>query len=279
MQPNKSIRFKDYLKNELNRRINLNSAYSMRAFARDLKISVSRLSEFLSDRAGISYNRIDQIIHHLKLPVSEEQFVRDIAAIEFSPLEDEKNKALERISDSHKNIVNMTAEEFTQISNWYYFAIMVLISKMDIPSDYTILENKIGVHQNKCTEAIDRLIKAELIFEQDGFWKATHNRILVVGEQKKSIQKFHKQFMIQSAKSFCNSSFEEREFSSTFAMLNEEEIQMMRKKIRDTVEATFNQINEKRKYSNDDLDLKLYGLGIQFFPIKPSNESIPEEIL
>ncbi len=59
--------YRDILKNELERRMNANPRYSLRAFARDLLTPASRLSEVLNGRRGLSEASADRIVRRLKL--------------------------------------------------------------------------------------------------------------------------------------------------------------------------------------------------------------------
>lgn len=271
------LSFREYLKNELDRRMTNNSAYSMRAFARDLDMPVSRLSELLSGKSGVSLIRVKEIASNLKLSPTEAQFVEDLATLDFGKTNESKKSASLRISNlNKKNAKAMTAQDFEEISDWYYFAILEVISKVETKTQYSDLSAQIGIKESLCQFAIERLLRKGLIIESDGVWKSTNKSMTVIGESKLSIQKFHKQFVHESIKCFDHSEFNDREFSSTFVMLTEEEIQELRKKIRQTVESVFFDITQRRQQKqieklslpvNKD-DLKLYGLGVQLFPVK-----------
>lgn len=59
--------YRKILKNELNRRIEKNSFYSLRAFARDLKVSPSRLSEAINGVRGISLDFAKNVCQKINL--------------------------------------------------------------------------------------------------------------------------------------------------------------------------------------------------------------------
>lgn len=272
MNARKSLKFRDYLRNELERRMTINSAYSLRAFARDLKMPASRLSEFLSGKSKVSLNRVYDITKHLKLSDSEAQFVNDIATIEYGRTEEVKKLALKRVSLLRASDVQLTTLDFEEISDWYYFALLETLSKIQHKMTVPELAISIGIKENLCQFAVDRLLRKGLLSVEDGYLKATHKSLHVVGEPTKSIQKFHRQFIAESVTAFEKSEYDEREFSSSFVMLTDQEIQHLRSKIKNTVESVFLQINEKRKFEIESKEnkqkLKLYGLGVQLFPIK-----------
>ena len=68
--------YRSILKDELLRRIRQNPRYSLRAFARDLRLSPSRLSEVLSGKQGLSRQAAKAITERLGWRGSEaERFI------------------------------------------------------------------------------------------------------------------------------------------------------------------------------------------------------------
>ena len=274
------INFTKYLKQEFEQRLSFNARYSLRAFARDLDVPVSRISELLSGKSGISLERAKNISSRLKLSASEARFVEDLAVIEFGKVLSLKEKAQER-RNAEKAVTpaaQITAKDFGEISDWYYFAILEVISKVNIPCDFKILSQRVWLSLSLCQFAMDRLIRKGLINEQDGYWKASNKSLMVVGEAKESIQKFHTQFAAESVKAFNNSKFEEREFCSSFLMLSQDEVQVIRKKIQNLAANRFNalQIPESDKTVIEEKKLTLYGLGIQLFPVRHKTNQLPK---
>ena len=68
---NTQIDYLEIIKDEFGSRIESNPSYSMRAFARDLEISPSRLSEILNGRGGMSSVMAQKIASKLGLQRSE----------------------------------------------------------------------------------------------------------------------------------------------------------------------------------------------------------------
>src|SRR4051812_32553988 len=73
--------YRDTLKNELERRARANLRYSLRAFARDLGMPPSRLSDVLNGVHGISPQRGETLAKKLKLDgLVREEFVASVIA-------------------------------------------------------------------------------------------------------------------------------------------------------------------------------------------------------
>ena len=56
---------KEFLRLEFNRRIGQNSAYSQRAFSRDLGISQTTLNDFIKGKRSLSYGNIDKVFSYV----------------------------------------------------------------------------------------------------------------------------------------------------------------------------------------------------------------------
>ena len=60
---------RSFLAAELKKRTERNSGYSRRAFARDLGVSATALSEFLEGRRNLSYKNIDLVFSYLNTKI------------------------------------------------------------------------------------------------------------------------------------------------------------------------------------------------------------------
>ena len=59
------IELKNYLNNEFNIRVKLNSRYSKRAYSRDLGISITSLNDFLAGKRNLSFININKVFKYL----------------------------------------------------------------------------------------------------------------------------------------------------------------------------------------------------------------------
>ncbi len=60
-----SKNYRDYLRRELEQRVQQDPRYSLNRFARDLDLAPSRLSEVLSGKQGLSRAIAERISHHI----------------------------------------------------------------------------------------------------------------------------------------------------------------------------------------------------------------------
>jgi hypothetical protein len=87
----------DFLSSELSRRKQRNDSYSARAFARDLGLSPSRLSEVLSGEHGLSELSADRIAIRLKLKPIVRKFWKDLILASNSRNKQVRDLAAERV--------------------------------------------------------------------------------------------------------------------------------------------------------------------------------------
>src|SRR5689334_14844868 len=74
-----SGKYRAYLKAEYERRLAANPRYSMRAYARDLKVAPSVISEILNGRHGLSRKSAETIAARLPISERERAYFCDLA--------------------------------------------------------------------------------------------------------------------------------------------------------------------------------------------------------
>ncbi len=156
----------------------VNQSYSMNAFARDISIRPSQLSEVLRKKKGLSVKSAQIISNKLKLKKQERTFFIEsvIAECARSPKERDlaKSRLRKEISENHE----MTKAEFSLIKDWLHFAVLEYIRikknnfKITAAADYfsvptsrvnTVLTNleTVGLVQKKGNQYI---IKDQTVF-------------------------------------------------------------------------------------------------------------------
>ena len=133
-------RLKDLLLDELATRQGRNTSYSLRAFARDLGVNVTTLSEFFSGRRGLSRQSIQNLVDRLGV----------------SPLLLEKTgkaAASRKLSD----------ESFRMVSEWYYYGILSLARMKRNRAAPEWIAAKLGVSKVTARMALRRLVDTKHI--------------------------------------------------------------------------------------------------------------------
>jgi uncharacterized protein (TIGR02147 family) len=122
----KELGYLEIIKDEYASRVDVNSHYSMRAFARDLEISPSRLSEVLNERGGLSSEMAYKIAVKLGLEKEEINYFQALVERRHGRSEKIKKRAISYLQRKSvdEDFRNLSLDAFKVISDWYHFAIL-----------------------------------------------------------------------------------------------------------------------------------------------------------
>jgi uncharacterized protein (TIGR02147 family) len=130
MNTNKKT-YRDFIVQEFSKRQRKNPAYSLRAFARDLEIPCSRLSEILNFKRGLSQARAPKLAARLGLTPSEQEYFIDLALVEHGRSSVLKGLAERRILSREATTAQIGEETFSVIADWWHLAI---VSYLQLPN-------------------------------------------------------------------------------------------------------------------------------------------------
>jgi uncharacterized protein (TIGR02147 family) len=151
---------KSLIKEDFKRKQDLNSRYSMRAYAKYLGMSVATLSKILSGKTKVTPAMLKKIAPKLNLsPQRYNEIADQLRKIKKTNV----NKSLE-----NEKIRELQTEEFDLISNWYHLAILQIFNLDSFSQDPKWIANKLGIEkESKVQEAINRLLKLKLLSYDD----------------------------------------------------------------------------------------------------------------
>jgi len=257
--------YHDLLQQEFEKRKQINSAYSLRAFARDLGFSAPRLSQVLNKKQGLSVSAAEDVAEKLKLGQEEKDWFCDsvgaLHARNFKKRE-EFSKKIEAYKENAKSFTELQLEYFKVISDWYHFAILELTYLEDFQSDKNWIAETLGITLTEVIEAIERMKSLNLIREVDGKledvfqYLATGNDIPSL-----SLKKFNIQLMKLAMEALYDRDIHEREFSSNVISISKEQLPEYKQKLRDfRNQFDFEAGNNPKKDA-------VYCLSMQFFEL------------
>lgn len=157
--------YRSVLKMEYENRCQKNKSYSLRAFARDLKISPSRLSEILSNKQGLSPNKALEIAKNLKYSQKKLDWFCNLVSAEYSRSPYIKAQAKEKLAP-YKNGVKTdlysTATSPIKLK-WYHFIIRRLTSIKNFKSNPEWISKNIFLSLAETENAIKEMLNAGLL--------------------------------------------------------------------------------------------------------------------
>lgn len=253
------------LKEELDSRLAHNPNYSLRAFARDLSISPSRLSEILNYKQGLSRPAAEKIAAYLNLTSDEYDYFLDLvtAAHARSPKDRQGAKArVLRYKAEHDAFYQMKTDTFKIISDWFHLGILELCGLGEVQDDPRNLGKRLGITPIQAELAVDRLIRVGLLERKEKVLKPLTNTGWIQSEvPSESIRKFHRQILQKAIDALAVQSIGEREFNSNVLTISKKDIPEAKAAIRKFQQRFCANVKET---SNHD---ELYCLAIQFFSL------------
>lgn len=149
----------------------LNSAYSVRAYARKLKISSGALSAILNGKRAVSAKLGKRLSSEMGLSPEES------AAVLFG----------ERSSVSESSISRMEESQFRAIVEWYHFAILSLAKTRGFRDNSNWIARRLGIKETQVAAALGRLSELGLLVkDRNGISRLRKTRVETTDNVKSS---------------------------------------------------------------------------------------------
>jgi len=162
---------------ELTNRKTRNASYSLRAFARDLGVSPAALSQYLSRKRELSNKNRRLIAEKLNLSPLEQEAL--IATAQTRP----------GVQDHRLQI---SEDTFKLISDWVSVAILSLARLRENQAKATWVSKRLGITESQAKDALQRLMRAELIEVKAGRLQRTGKVFTTTSDvPSQAIRKFH----------------------------------------------------------------------------------------
>ncbi|MFW7380925.1 MAG: TIGR02147 family protein [Oligoflexus sp.] len=229
--------YRSILKEELNARCEQNPRYSLRAFARDLQLSPSRLSEILNRKQGLSRKAAEKVAQSLGYRADEATYFCDLVSVRHARSVQEKEDAqlrlLKRHTENKKDErFQLQLDAFKIISDWYHLGILELMKMKNFRHDVKWMARRLGIPVIQVELALDRLARVGLI-RRDG------DKIVALqpdgwipgGVPSESIRKFHRQVLQKAIEAISTQPVNERILGTHFLTLNKSDLSAAAKEI------------------------------------------------
>lgn len=247
---------KNLLLQEFTQRQTRNSAYSLRAFARDLDLGVTSLSDVLAGKRNLSKTNLEKVMERLAVsPMEQDMILR-------SRVGDGPSKE----AQEERTLVD--EDTFRLIADWHYLAILNLAKIKDNQANPFWISERLGIKADDAEMAIERLLRLKLITVRRGKMERTSNPLTTSQNiPSAAIRKHHRQNLQLAEEALFNVPVEKREFISATMAVNVEKLPQAKEillKTRKKIAALLEQgpVSE------------VYTMSFQLFPLsKPSTET------
>lgn len=253
----------DYIRIEMQNRRNRRSEYSLRAFARDLNLSPSTLSEILSGKVGISPQKSQDLAKRLKLAEPHDEHFCDLVSSKFSRnLKAKKEASLRVTSRLRSTNSHLSLEKFKLVADWHHNAILELIDLHPKYHSFEALAKALAIHKKTVKESIERLVLLGELKLEGRTW-STASDVSYVGEKIPSdaIKSYHKQVIEKAQEALFQQPLEKREFQTSFFPIDPADIENFKQDL--------NRMRKEllKKYRHKPGRSKVYALSIQLFDL------------
>lgn len=215
-----SLQYQDFLLEEFRSRRSRNPHYSLRAFARDIGMPASKLSQNLRGLCGISVAKAEQIAGKLQMRDDERQLFLALVESQHARSRVARQQAVASLQQIRaERIDELSLEMFSTIRDWYHMAILEMTDIKGFKADPAWICEKLGLPVDLVKEAVGRLTTLGLLAVEGEIWKQTHQDLeLPSGVPSRTIREHHKQILTKAIVALDQTAVEKREYSSqTFA--------------------------------------------------------------
>ena len=180
--------YREILKDIFVQRVSNNPSYSLRAFARDLDLSVSYLSEVLTSKKILKATYIDQIILKLNLDENSATIFKESCIFE---------------NQGKSSLKEISKEDFNDINDPLVFALLSTFFLEDFVNDIDWISEKLRISQEKCHQLINALVEKDILDIKDGqITRKSLNYIVKNFSNPEKLREFHQKCLFQIDQSF-----------------------------------------------------------------------------
>lgn len=201
--------YRTRLRRELLARQDRNSAYSLRAFARDLGLNPTSLSLVLAGKRRLA----------------RENALKVARALQLSPLE--TNTLLNQLGYAANakieslEFVHLEDDQFRVIADWYHYALLSLAKLKHNRAEPRWIAKRLGIPVAVAREAVQRLVRLDLVTVRGGRLYRTGLSVTTARDAPSaSLRRFHKQMLGQAETALSTVPVEWRELGSTTLALD-----------------------------------------------------------
>lgn len=247
----------DYLNDELLRRVGLNRAYSLRAFAKSLGLSSGELSEVLRGIRKLSPKSALKISKSLGLTSRETKHFLSLVHPDDRSEKEEKRPYQE---------VRLEADQFDIVGDWYHFAILNLADCHDFRWDLEWIARKLNIKPFEVKLAIERMVRVGLIKKsvnknrEVSYSISSDYTLSPDGIPSQSVKNYHKQILLKAIDSLELQSVEERDISGIGMAVDMKDLASIKKDIIEFQNMLVEKYSKGKKERVYQLEVALFAL-------------------
>lgn len=247
----------ELLEKKLLEKQQFNSNYSLRAFARDLNLSAGTVSSIISGKRRPSEKLVYELANKLSLDRAELSF-----ALEPFKIKKEFNEK--------KEYHQLSEEDYKKVSSWIAYALLSLIECDDFVPHLPIISKRLGVSEQKITEALYHLNELKIIsISEEGEIKRNKKRVMTTNNiPSEALRESHQRHLDLAKEKLVAIPINERNYQSITMPINPDKIPQAKELINDFIDGLSSLLETGVK-------TEVYKFNCQLFPltISPPQQS------
>lgn len=236
-----------------------NPLFSLRAMAKQLSMSSAHLSQLLSGKRPLTLRIAMKIGDALDLPNRERQHLISAA---------QANQKKGGVSAGNIKFQSLQDEEFSPISDWYYFAILSMGKLRGNRASARWISDQLGIGFAEAKAAYEKLKALGYIEESDGKFRQCSRPVHSSRDVPSfAIRKYHKQNLDKAKDKLDLVPIDLRDYSSITMAVDAKKLSQAKKMIHAFKVKLF-------KYLDSSAADDVYTLAIQLFPVTKSQGDV-----
>jgi uncharacterized protein (TIGR02147 family) len=256
--------FVEFFKDAFELRRRRNPQYSMRAFARDLRLSPSRLHHILEGRIGLSLAAATEIATRLSLNDEDRDLFLTLVEAKHARAKYQKGLAQDRLRSLTEIPQHpLEASRFSLISRWYHMATFVLVDVEGFRFESEWIAQRLGITVDEAQTAMDDLLDHGFLKFEDGICRRTDNHLTFHADKSNAdIKAYNRQLLSKAAEAISDVPVEDRDLSASVLSIRRADLDLAKDEI-----AKFRKQLSKKLVDRAGAFDRVYCLSLQIFPL------------
>lgn len=232
-----------------------NPSYSLRAFAKKTELSSGALSQILNGKRRVSFKIAQRLATRLAIDPQERAHLLNHFPQRHAPKSPRQKIA------SHQYL-QLSADQFKVIGEWYHFAILSLINTKNFSEDTDFIARRLGVTSRNVKDGLDRLLRLGLITKnKNGKLKRSAVKFQTTDEiSSPALRRSHSANLELAQKALDHIPIQQRDFTAITMAIDPKKIPKVKEKIR-AFQDDISQLLESGSRT------EVYKFCIQLFPL------------
>lgn len=247
------IRFQEALHTEFQQLRSRNAAFSLRAYAKRLKVNSGVLSSVLSGKRKVSAKWAKSVVERMNLsPEDKQKVLQELSLKDLTHIQ---------LKNSQEKLL-LKSDEFKMISDGIHYALLALMTTDDFKSDVDWMAERLKTNSNIIDHALERLKRLHLAeLKNKKRWTSTGKVLRTSdGISDIHIKNYHEDRLKEAKESLFNDPVDSRDFLSSTIAIDKSKLPMARKLTREYLMKLEALLSESKKD-------EVYRIGFQMFPI------------